>query len=64
MGAAAGSGYLFQLIDIGSSFDRGLFRDIPISKANKAEIFSGPFGLFFNIIVIVTGAGILVLLIF
>ncbi len=42
----------------------GLSAGLLASKANKAELFSGPLGLFVNVIVIVIGGGILMLIIF
>ena len=42
----------------------GLSTGLLASKANKAEIFSGPLGFFVNFIVILIGGGILMLIIF
>ena len=42
----------------------GLSTGLLASKANKAEIFSGPVGFFVNVIVILIGGGILMLIIF
>ena len=42
----------------------GLSAGLLASKANKAEIFSGPLGFFVNFIVILIGGGILMLIIF
>ena len=42
----------------------GLSAGLLASKANKAEVFSGPLGFFVNVIVILIGGGILMLIIF
>ncbi|CAO1651799.1 hypothetical protein NYA22BAC_01477 [Parasphingorhabdus sp. NYA22] len=54
---------IFVVLGLGLSW-WGLSAGLLASKANKAEIFSGPLGLFVNVIVMVIGVGILFLLIF
>jgi hypothetical protein len=54
---------IFVVLGLGLSW-WGLSAGLLASKANKAEIFSGPLGFVVNVVVIVIGAGMLVLIIF